>query len=298
MARFNILLILVLVIIGAVMWIRRPQRVAIPTPTEPQLEKIAPPPQAAIPEPEPESPPVEIEQPEPETPQKKKQLTLPFKMDEGIAVVQGDVAIGKPTAENPPDTGIAIIRPPQKWKSRTIPYYIQPTVINPERVKIALAMFDQTAVRFVPHSDETDAIVFEDGKGVCKSYVGRIGGLQPIWIPAKCSPADIAHEILHALGFIHEQNRLDRDDAIIVNFDNIDPEFKDNFEKLPPEFMFVSGLAPFDFESQMIYPTWMFAKGGQASMEPKNRDQQIRPSDGLSHGDIFRVNQAYGHLPN
>jgi len=229
---------------------------------------------------------------------KNKKLALPYVIDEGIAVVQGDVAIGKPMGDNVPETGIAAVPSLQKWPSRTIAYFIQPAVVDPERVKIALSMFDQTAIRFVPHSNQEDALVFEDSRGICKSYVGHIGGLQPVWIPAGCGPREIAHEILHALGFVHEQNRSDRDEFINVLFDNIEEKYRDNFEKLPQEYMAVTGLAPFDFESLMIYPVWMFVKRGQATMESKINDRSIQPGDHLSPADVERINRAYGGLPN
>ena len=39
------------------------------------------------------------------------------------------------------------------------------------------------------------------------------------------------HEILHALGFWHEQSRLDRDKYVKINFDNILEEAKSDFSK-------------------------------------------------------------------
>lgn len=299
MSRLNAILALIFVVLCYAIWAIRhkapPTVVQLPQQTIEQPQEVieaAPQPemQEPAPVPEPKQPP--LEKP------KKQKLALPYVIDDGIAVVQGDVAIGKPIGDNIPETGIAAVPSLQKWPSRTIAYYIQPTVVDPERVKIALAMFDQSAIRFVPHTNQQDALVFEDARGICKSYVGHIGGLQPVWIPAGCGPREIAHEVLHALGFVHEQNRSDRDDFISVLFDNIDEKYRDNFEKLPQEYMAVSGLAPFDFESLMIYPVWMFVKHGQATMESKVKDHSIQPSDHLSTIDLERLNLAYGNLPN
>jgi len=33
----------------------------------------------------------------------------------------------------------------------------------------------------------------------------------------------VQHEFLHALGFVHEQSRPDRDDFVTIDFTNIDP---------------------------------------------------------------------------
>ena len=56
----------------------------------------------------------------------------------------------------------------------------------------------------------------------CASHVGRTGGRQPLYVGKGCqSDGMMMHEIGHALGFFHEQSRIDRDLFITVNFNNI-----------------------------------------------------------------------------
>jgi len=224
---------------------------------------------------------------------KKKHLTLPYVLEGDLAIVQGDVLIGTIANKDAPEHGVAEVPEFKLWPSSTIAYHIQPTLTNPDRVRAALDMFQGTNVQFVPYTNQENALVFEEGSGVCKSYVGMMGGLQPVYLPAECGPHEIAHEVMHALGFIHEQNRYDRDEYIQVNFDNIEDNYKFNFDKLPQDFMKVSGLSSFDYESIMIYPNMMFAKGSRPTMQSVDRSKPIQPSFGLSKSDIDRINQAY-----
>ena len=57
----------------------------------------------------------------------------------------------------------------------------------------------------------------------CYSYVGLIGGKsQDISIGSGCvHKGIILHELMHALGFYHEQSRYDRDQYVSIDYSNI-----------------------------------------------------------------------------
>ena len=56
----------------------------------------------------------------------------------------------------------------------------------------------------------------------CWSYLGMIGNAQEISIGSGCEYKGIVqHEILHALGRVHEQSRTDRDSYVKINTQNI-----------------------------------------------------------------------------
>lgn len=57
----------------------------------------------------------------------------------------------------------------------------------------------------------------------CYSYVGKIGGRQPMSLARDCLANYIIwHELLHVLGFEHEHQRPDRDSFIRVEYDNVE----------------------------------------------------------------------------
>ena len=62
---------------------------------------------------------------------------------------------------------------------------------------------------------------------------------------------DIAHEIMHAIGFYHEHSRVDRDEYVKVQFNKIKQNEWNNFKKQIESHAY--GLK-YDYNSIMHYP--------------------------------------------
>ncbi|XP_019731701.1 high choriolytic enzyme 1-like [Hippocampus comes] len=108
-----------------------------------------------------------------------------------------------------------------------------------------------TCIRFVKKTKkDVNYISFISGTG-CWSYLGRQGNAQPISLQKSgCVFKDIVqHEALHALGFHHEHVRSDRDEHVIINFENIMSGFESNFEIVQTNNLGTS----YDFQSVMHY---------------------------------------------
>ncbi|RNA12080.1 zinc metallo ase nas-15-like, partial [Brachionus plicatilis] len=76
----------------------------------------------------------------------------------------------------------------------------------------------------------------------------------------------VAHELIHALGFLHEQSRPDRDQYIKINWDNIIEDMKFNFQIYNEGDTF--GLK-YDFDSIMHYDSFAFSIDNESpTIEP------------------------------
>jgi hypothetical protein len=223
--------------------------------------------------------------------------TVAFEVVEGdLAVAYGDVILGK--VEQGATLRNGRYEPPalQLWERPEIPYAINPELPNPARVQAAIDYFNQhTPVSFVPYANQADAIVFEQGEEHCYSALGRQGGLQPIRLSAGCQTQEILHEMMHALGFVHEQSRPDRDQYVQVLWDNIEEKYQPQFAIVPDSLMEAERGTSFDYRSIMLYrPDAFAARPGLTTLQPQAGRPAIEPAaQGLSDSDIQRLKRLY-----
>lgn len=129
----------------------------------------------------------------------------------------------------------------------------------------------RTCIRFKARTYERDYISIVSGNTGCWSSVGRIGGRQEVnlQIPGCTSKVGTAiHELMHALGFLHEQNRSDRDTYITVNWANIRSGTQANFDKASAYSTNAFGV-DYDYSSVMHYSAYAFSRNGQPTLVPK-----------------------------
>ncbi|XP_057209244.1 meprin A subunit alpha [Triplophysa rosa] len=117
----------------------------------------------------------------------------------------------------------------------------------------------KSCVDFKPYEGESTYISFTKLDG-CWSFVGDLKTGQNVSIGERCdTKAIVEHELLHALGFYHEQSRSDRDDYVKIWWDQIIPGKEHNFNKYEDDF--ITDLnTPYDYESIMHYRPLSFNK--------------------------------------
>ena len=183
---------------------------------------------------------------------------------------------------------------PKKWHQGVIPFQISPDLPNPDRVLNAIEFINEnTHVSFKEREGEKNFAFITIGGQQCYSNVGMIGGKQYIYLSNLCRTREVVHELMHTIGFFHEQNREDRDSYVDILWDNIADEHHMQFKKIPNEFLGVVGR-PFDYQSIMLYPSYTFSLNPQEPSMLSAQGQILpRRQTYLSEEDIKRVNLAY-----
>ncbi|XP_072291317.1 hatching enzyme 1.2-like isoform X2 [Eucyclogobius newberryi] len=150
---------------------------------------------------------------------------------------------------------------------------------------------DSTCVRFIPRSSQPDYISIQSDSG-CYSYVGRRGNGQTVSLDKQgcLYHSTVQHELLHALGFNHEQCRSDRDQYIKVLWHNIQSGLAYAFDKIQT----LNQNTPYDYNSVMQYHKYAFSGNNQPTMQPiPNANVDFGRATQMSQNDILRVSRLF-----
>lgn len=220
-------------------------------------------------------------------------------VDGDDAVTFGDVLIG--TAEEvyrrAKNGDHVSINKPAAWTEGVVPYSVSKELESRKEMIIeAMGKLEEAAqggLRFIVRSDQENYLSFEKGTQNCYSFVGMRGGSQKVSLSMNCGVHEIMHELMHAIGFFHEQNREDRDQFIEVHFYNIDEKYHPQFKKVPNSWQHLFD-SDFDFKSIMLYPPTAFSMyEGDYSMTTVEGDPYALEYETLSELDKVRIRLLY-----
>ncbi len=177
----------------------------------------------------------------------------------GYMLVEGDmiVPVDFYTRGNRPDSGYKS----NLWPNGVVPYVFDANVTVAWRTAMITAMADWEAaanVDFRPRTSEVNYVhIMTDATQGNTSYVGMINGVQTVTIYNWNYEFIMAHELAHALGYIHEQSRPDRDASVNVLLACVQAGMEHNFNIAAS----ADQYGPYDFDSVMHY-------GQTAFLEP------------------------------
>ncbi|XP_029702603.1 high choriolytic enzyme 2-like isoform X1 [Takifugu rubripes] len=216
------------------------------------------------------------------------------KVNENIeqGIEHGDVAI--PRVRNADPCTARGCKWPKRGRYVYIPIVISSSYSTSQRniiIRALLTFHQRTCIRFVWRRWwHRNYLYFFSGSG-CWSYIGRQRRGQAVSLKAQgcLFTGTVQHEVLHALGFHHEQARSDRDTYITILTQNIQPGAIGNFAKVQTNNL----GTPYDYNSVMHYSKYAFSRNGQPTLIAKPNPNQVLGSRAMSTNDVARVNRLY-----
>ncbi|XP_077986277.1 uncharacterized protein LOC144440770 [Glandiceps talaboti] len=202
--------------------------------------------------------------------------------------IEGDIFLGQRGSAN------ALRDKNKLWPNGVVPYTIVNTFSDYMKSLIQEAFRhyqERTCIRFVERTNEDDYIQFKPLSG-CWSSVGRDTDRQRLSLGEGCNTlGTVIHEIMHALGFYHEQSRTDRDEYVTIVEDNVEKDNLHNFETYDHTHIDALG-APYDYKSVMHYDSKAFSKNDKATIVPKE-DVGLIDRNYFSKWDLYKINKLY-----
>ncbi|XP_069544756.1 low choriolytic enzyme-like, partial [Brachyistius frenatus] len=150
---------------------------------------------------------------------------------------------------------------------------------------------ESTCIRFVPQNRQRDFVDIQSRSG-CYSFVGRRGNGQTVSLSRNgcVFQSIIQHELLHALGFNHEQTRSDRDMHVRILLQNVIRGMEHNFDRIRTRNL----NTPYDYNSVMHYGRFAFSRNREPTIIPTpDANVAIGRATEMSRNDILRVQRLY-----
>ncbi|XP_013400108.1 bone morphogenetic protein 1 isoform X1 [Lingula anatina] len=190
-------------------------------------------------------------------------------------------------------------RPNRKWRKSgndvIIPYTMAAGGSASYAFQLAINSLRMlTCIKFQARTNQMDYIKVTGSGSSCFSSYGKQGGMQTLNLGNGCfSKGTVLHEILHAVGFFHEQSRPDRDNYVTINYRNIKSGMSSQFAKKRSWEVTTMGQ-PYDFQSLMHYRNTEFSANGQKTIQAKANPSMSLGNDDLSATDVDKINLFYG----
>ncbi|XP_015432309.1 PREDICTED: zinc metalloproteinase nas-13 [Dufourea novaeangliae] len=192
-----------------------------------------------------------------------------------------------------------LVKTATRWPGGIVPYHIREEEFDEEEIELiegAIKEYhENTCLRFRPYKKtDKDYITIEGNKSGCWSLVGRHdrGQVVNLQNPGCVQHGVIVHELMHAVGFYHQQSAADRDEWVTINWTNVKPGKEHNFNKYDNHTVTDYGIS-YDYTSVMHYSSHAFSKNGEPTITPKKKKVKLGQRKGLSGKDILKLQAMY-----
>nr|XP_034320305.1 blastula protease 10 [Crassostrea gigas] len=190
------------------------------------------------------------------------------------------------------------------WENGVIPYEIDTNSFGTRLNQATTLIQDMiahiaqtTCVRWrLKTATDTYFVKITGDQNGCWSYVGNVkfSGGQGLNLGRGClNEYIVLHELHHAIGGLHEQQRNRRKYFVKINWENIRSNYNDQYALSAQ----TKNNEVYDYASILQYHLTAFTSNGKATMTIPDRDLEYLISNyksGFSYYDVAEVNKAYG----
>lgn len=227
----------------------------------------------------------------------KEPITVNAAIKDGQAFIQGGILVKD---LNKVENRSIVCDICGTWPDGIIPYEIDANANYSQnmlnQITAAIQQInDETNVTIVPRTTENHFVKIINGTG-CYSSIGntQLNGGQTLSLkePGCTTVKTIMHEFFHSAGIFHEQCRSDRDQNVVVNYSNINPNYISNFDTLPN---YSEDIGDYDIHSIMHYSYNAFSINGQPTIQnlDGSTDGIGQNTGQLTQSDIDGINSLY-----